>query len=38
MIHIKVDDDLKKQLQSEASEKGLSLSSYIRLIVIGRRT
>lgn len=36
MLHIKVDDNLKKQLQNEANEKGLSLSSYIRMILIER--
>lgn len=38
MIHIKVEDSLKKQLQIEASEKGLSLSSYIRMILLERGT
>lgn len=37
MLHIKVDNDLKKQLQKEAEEKGLSLASYIRMILIERR-
>jgi len=36
MIHIKVDDDLKKQLINEANAKGLSLNSYIRMILIER--
>jgi predicted AAA+ superfamily ATPase len=37
MLHIKISDDLKNQLKKEAEERGLTLSSYIRLILIGRR-
>lgn len=33
MIHIKIDDELKKELQQEAQEKGLSLTSYIRMLL-----
>ena len=31
-----LDADLKKQLEKEAHEKGLSLNSYIRLILFER--
>ena len=31
-----VDKTLKKELQREAREKGLTLSSYIRLILLSR--
>lgn len=37
MIHIKIDEELKKQLQQEAKAKGLSLNGYIRLILIERK-
>lgn len=36
MLHIKIDDDLKKQLEVEAKEKGLSLNAYIRMLLIER--
>lgn len=36
MIHIKIDEGLKEQLQQEAKSKGLSLNAYIRLILIER--
>jgi antitoxin component of RelBE/YafQ-DinJ toxin-antitoxin module len=36
VLHIKIDDDLKKQLEQEAKEKGLSLNSYIRMLLIER--
>ena len=36
MIHIKVDEDLKKQLEEEARAKGLSLNAYIRMLLIER--
>jgi predicted HicB family RNase H-like nuclease len=36
MLHIKIDDDLKKQLEQEAREKGLSLNSYVRMLLIER--
>lgn len=36
MLHIKIDDDLKKQLEQEAKEKGLSLNAYIRMLLIER--
>ena len=37
MIHIKIDEELKKQLQQEAKAKGISLNGYIRLILIERK-
>lgn len=37
MIHIKVDDALKKELINEANAKGLSLNAYIRMILIERK-
>jgi predicted HicB family RNase H-like nuclease len=36
VLHIKIDDDLKKQLEEEAKQKGLSLNSYIRMLLIER--
>lgn len=36
MLHIKIDDDLKKQLEEEAKQKGLSLNAYIRMLLIER--
>ena len=36
MIHIKIDDNLKKELNNEAKAKGLSLNAYIRMILIER--
>lgn len=36
MIHIKIDENLKEQLQQEAKSKGLSLNAYIRLVLIER--
>jgi predicted HicB family RNase H-like nuclease len=36
VLHIKIDDDLKKQLEQEAKQKGLSLNSYIRMLLIER--
>lgn len=37
MLHITINDELKKELQKEAKEKQLSLNSYIRLILLGRK-
>lgn len=34
MLHIKFDDFLKQELEKRAKEKGLSLTSYIRMILI----
>lgn len=36
MLHIKIDDDLKKQLEDEAKQKGLSLNAYVRMLLIER--
>lgn len=36
MIHIKIDESLKAELQQEAKSKGLSLNAYIRLVLIER--
>lgn len=36
-IHISIDENLKDKLDKEAKAKGLSLSSYIRLIILGRK-
>lgn len=35
-ICLTLNDDLKKQLEQEAKDKGLSLNGYIRLLLIGR--
>ena len=35
-VHILLDDDLKKQLEDESKKKGLSLNSYIRMLLIER--
>jgi len=32
-----IEDNIKKQLQEEAKQKGLSLNSYIRMILIERK-
>lgn len=32
-MHLNIDDELKKELQKEAQEKGLSLTSYIRMLL-----
>lgn len=36
LIHIKLEENLKNELKKEAKEKGLSLNSYIRMILIER--
>lgn len=36
-ICLGLNEDLKDQLEKEAKEKGLNLSSYIRLILISRK-
>lgn len=36
MIHIKIDEELKEQLEKEAKSKGLSLNAYIRMLLIER--
>lgn len=37
MIHITISDELKQQLQEEANALELSLTSYIRMILIERK-
>ena len=37
MLHIKIDDELKEELQQEAKEKHLTLSNYIRIILYERK-
>ena len=36
MLHIKIDEDLKQGLESEAKSKGLSLNAYVRMLLIER--
>lgn len=36
VIHIVIDGDLKKALSEEATQKGLSLNAYVRMILIER--
>ena len=36
VIHINIDGDLKKKLSDEATQKGLSLNAYVRMILIER--
>ena len=36
MLHIKIEDKLKKELIEEAREKGLALNAYIRMLLIER--
>lgn len=36
MIQVKVDDQLKKALEEEAEAKGLSLTAYVRMLLIER--
>lgn len=35
-VHIVINSDLKKKLQEEAFEKGVPLSTYIRMIISER--
>ena len=35
-MFLNIDDKLKKELQREAKNKGLSLTAYIRLILLER--
>lgn len=37
MLHIRIDDRLKEQLEEEAAAKGLSLNAYIRMLLIERK-
>lgn len=32
-MYLNIDDELKKELQKEAKEKGLSLTGYIRMLL-----
>lgn len=36
MVHLKLDEELKDLLKKEATEKGLTLSAYIRMILLER--
>jgi antitoxin component of RelBE/YafQ-DinJ toxin-antitoxin module len=36
MMFLNIDKDLKEELQKEAKEKGLSLTAYIRMLLIER--
>lgn len=35
-MYLNIDKELKKELQEEADEKGLSLTAYIRMILLER--
>lgn len=35
-MYLNISDELKTELQKEAKEKGLSLTAYIRLILLER--
>jgi len=35
-MFLNIDKDLKEELQEEAKEKGLSLTAYIRMILLER--
>lgn len=37
IIQFTIDEDIKRQLEKESKQKGLSLSSYIRLIILERK-
>ena len=37
MLHIAIDEELKKQLEEEAKLKGLTLTTYIRMLLIERK-
>ena len=37
LIHVKIDESLKKQLEEESKAKGLSLNAYIRMLLIERK-
>ena len=36
MLHITINEELKKQLEEEAKLKGLTLTAYIRMLLIER--
>lgn len=35
-IHLEIAEDLKEELKKEAKDRGLSLNSYVRMIIYGR--
>lgn len=37
MLHIRIDEDIKKELEEEAKKIGLSLTAYIRMLLIERK-
>lgn len=37
VIHLSIEEKLKEDLKEEASKKGLSLNSYIRMLLIERK-
>ena len=37
MLHITINEELKKQLEEEAKLKGLTLNAYIRMLLIERK-
>ena len=37
MLHIAIDEELKKQLEEEAKLKGLTITAYIRMLLIERK-
>ncbi len=37
MLHITINEELKKQLEEEAKLKGLTLTAYIRMLLIERK-
>ncbi len=36
-MYLNIDDELKEELKKEAKERGLTLTSYIRLILFERK-
>ena len=36
MIHIRIDEEVKKELEQEAKNKGLTLNAYVRMLLIER--
>lgn len=36
MIYVRVSDEIKEQLKKEAEEKGLTVSSYVRMLILER--
>ena len=37
MLHITINEEVKKQLEEEAKLKGLTLTAYIRMLLIERK-